>query len=297
PDIIARHGYPSESHTVITEDGYLLNIHRIPGTKSGQRGGQPVFLQHGLLGSSADWIINGNNFARYVYRLLQILSFLLADKGYDVWLGNARGNTYSKAHISIPVESAKYWNFSWHEMGTRDLPAELYYISNITGKPAPVAYMAYIKSPIRYLAPFSSDYAWLAKYLGLNQFLPNEKILKFLAFECELFKVNKEICENLIFIICGFDKHELNEKILPIILTKDPSGTSTKTVIHYAQEVRNSGNFQQFDYGSKGNILQYGTLVPPKYKITNIKRPIYLMYAENDWLASPQVGTLKLICP
>lgn len=63
PQIIARHGYPSQSHTVVTEDGYLLQLHRIPGSKNGKLGGQskPVFLQHGLLGSSADWIINGNN--------------------------------------------------------------------------------------------------------------------------------------------------------------------------------------------------------------------------------------------
>lgn len=61
PQIIARHGYPSETHTVVTEDGYLLQLHRIPGSKNGTLGGPPVFLQHGLLGSSSDWIINGNN--------------------------------------------------------------------------------------------------------------------------------------------------------------------------------------------------------------------------------------------
>ncbi|KAJ8956156.1 hypothetical protein NQ318_020706, partial [Aromia moschata] len=81
--------------------GYILNIHRIPGPKSGKRGGQPVFLQHGLLGNSADWIINGDN----------ALAFLLADQGFDVWLGNARGNMYSKAHVSIPVDNSKFWNF------------------------------------------------------------------------------------------------------------------------------------------------------------------------------------------
>jgi len=60
PQIIRRHGYPSESHVVESEDGYLLTVHRIPGGKDGSKGGQPVYLQHGLLGSSADWILNGN---------------------------------------------------------------------------------------------------------------------------------------------------------------------------------------------------------------------------------------------
>lgn len=61
PQIIKRHGYPSESHVIVTEDGYLLTLHRIPGTKNGKQGNQPVLLQHGLFGSSADWILNGNN--------------------------------------------------------------------------------------------------------------------------------------------------------------------------------------------------------------------------------------------
>lgn len=57
-------------------------------------------------------------------------------------------------------------------------------------------------------------------------------------------------------------------------------------MIHYAQEIKNNGNFQQFDYGADGNLIKYGTTVPPKYNVTNIKTPIYMMYGKNDWLAS-----------
>nr|XP_023020414.1 lipase 3-like [Leptinotarsa decemlineata] len=257
-----------------------------------------------------------------------VLGFLLADKGYDVWLGNARGNVYSKGHISIPVTDSNFWNFSFNEMGTKDLPAAMYYISNSTNKPgeiiyvghsmgttmffvfaslkqqaaknvkimvglAPVAYVSRMKSPIRYLAPFSNDFEWLTKYLGIDQFLPNNKILKLLSFQCEIFKIDKSICENIIFAICGFDKDGFNQDILPVVLNKDPAGTSTKTVIHYAQEIKNNGNFQQFDYGEEGNIIQYGSKNPPTYNITSIRRPIYLMYSMNDWLAD-EVDVLRL---
>lgn len=72
PQIIARHGYPSESHIIVTEDGYLLQLHRIPCSKS-KKCGPPVFLQHGLLGSSADWVINGNNsLGKYTTQLWKI---------------------------------------------------------------------------------------------------------------------------------------------------------------------------------------------------------------------------------
>lgn len=53
--MIRRAGYPAESHVIETDDGYLLTLHRIPG----EHGSKPIFLQHGLLGSSADWIIAG----------------------------------------------------------------------------------------------------------------------------------------------------------------------------------------------------------------------------------------------
>ncbi len=59
--IIAENGYPAESHIVTTEDCYILEMHRIPfGKNSPIVSGEvrpAVFLQHGLLCSSADWVI------------------------------------------------------------------------------------------------------------------------------------------------------------------------------------------------------------------------------------------------
>ena len=43
-----------------------------------------VFLQHGLMASSADWVLSGPGHA---------LAYQLWEAGYDVWLGNFRGNT------------------------------------------------------------------------------------------------------------------------------------------------------------------------------------------------------------
>lgn len=296
---------------VETEDGYLLKVHRIAGDKSGKKGGQPAFLQHGLLGSSADWVLNGDT----------ALAFYLADNGYDVWLGNARGNVYSKAHVSLSPYSPEFWNFSWHEMATKDLPAVLYHISNTTGKAgqilyighsmgttmsfvlssvlpqvakniklivslAPTAFMTHLTSPVKYLAPFTNDLNWIATNLGINQFNPNHKVLKFLAYGCETKNYTKKICENILFVIAGFNEKEFNLTMLPKVFSHDPAGTSTKTVIHYAQEIKADGNFQQFDYGPKGNMQKYGTLNPPLYKLANIKRPVFLMYAENDRVTS-----------
>ena len=73
--ILAYWHYPGESHNVITPDGYNLTIHRIPHANSSKG---VVFLQHCLLCSSADFLLNLPN---------ESLAFILADEGYDVWMG------------------------------------------------------------------------------------------------------------------------------------------------------------------------------------------------------------------
>lgn len=54
------------------------------------------------------------------------------------------------------------------------------------------------------------------------------------------------------------------------------------------------GNFQYFDYGSKENIVRYGQEQPPQYQLQNISTPIALFYAQNDWLAGPEVQIIFL---
>uniref|UniRef100_A0A182NS05 Partial AB-hydrolase lipase domain-containing protein n=1 Tax=Anopheles dirus TaxID=7168 RepID=A0A182NS05_9DIPT len=326
PEIAVRHGYQAESHTLKTADGYLLTLHRLPcgrigcPAQGGKGTGQPVFLQHGLLSSSADWLLSGPDKA---------LAFILADAGYDVWLGNARGNTYSRKHVSFSSDETAFWDFSWHEMAMYDIPAEIDYLYNIRAQErndttrnllyvghsmgttmifallasrpeynerleavfalAPVAFMGHVKSPIRLLAPFSHDIEMILKFFGGNEFMPQNKIIRYLAkYGCELTEAEKYICENTVFVLCGFDKEQYNATLMPVIFGHTPAGTSTKTVVHYAQEIHNEGNFQLFDYGDSENQRRYGRATPPGYNLENISTPIALFYANNDWLAGPK---------
>ena len=37
--------------------------------------------------------------------------YMLHDLGYDVWLGNARGNAYSRKHQNLTLDDKRYWMF------------------------------------------------------------------------------------------------------------------------------------------------------------------------------------------
>ena len=63
--IIASRGYPVEIHEIITEDGYILELHRISygkGQVPNPKIKKPVvFLQHGFLNTDNVWLLTPSN--------------------------------------------------------------------------------------------------------------------------------------------------------------------------------------------------------------------------------------------
>lgn len=80
-------------------------------------------MQHGLIDCSDSFIMNG----------LQSPAFVAAEAGYDVWLGNTRGNRYSKKHVTLSTWfDSTYWDHSFVEIAKYDLPAFIKYIRKTT---------------------------------------------------------------------------------------------------------------------------------------------------------------------
>ncbi|XP_026477717.1 lipase 1-like [Ctenocephalides felis] len=95
--LIENAGYQYEEHIVQTNDGYLVTLHRIVNSNK-----PIVFLNHGILATAAGYITTGP----------KSLGFLLHNSGYDVWMANARGTTYSRSHVSLdPDRDPEFWNF------------------------------------------------------------------------------------------------------------------------------------------------------------------------------------------
>lgn len=312
-DLIFKNGFAVEEHKLETEDGYALLMFRIP------RNGPVVFLMHGLLGSADDFVVAGRESA---------LAYMLADAGYDVWMGNARGNKHSRSHVFLSPSEAAFWDFSWHEIGVYDLPAMIDYILNKTNatflkyvghsqgttaffvmaseRPdyndkiklmvalSPVAFMSNVRSPIiRLLSPGTYILHGLAKSLGLYEFLPDNNLIRALKLlVCGVGRVSEILCSNTLFLMSGYDFPQLNVTNLPVVLGHLPSGASMKQFAHYGQGIL-SNEFRKFDYGANENLARYGVEVPPKYNFNNIMAPVSMFCSESDWLAHP-IDVVKL---
>ncbi|KAK0415632.1 hypothetical protein QR680_012036 [Steinernema hermaphroditum] len=315
PEIISYYEYPVEIITVETKDGYLLQLHRIPFGKNDYKkppSKKPVvFLQHGLLASSADWVTNLPN---------QSAAFLLADAGFDVWMGNVRGNCYSTGHRKYSRKDKEYWQFTWDDMAKYDLDAmitavlnitkrsDLYYIGHSQGTVtmfgklasdpafsskirkffalAPVGSVGHIRGALGYIGKYLvTELQTLFKLFGQYEFLPSTFIQKMFARMVCGFHFENPLCENFLFQIGGPESSQFNQTRLMVYMTHTPAGTSTNNVIHWGQMVR-SGKMQYYDFGcAEENEKHYGTPNPPVYNLSTITTPVYLYWSDADWLA------------
>jgi len=67
-----------------------------------------VLLQHGLEADALQWVINSPELA---------VAFIIANQGYDLWMGNNRGSHYGLGHVEWDPfdehDKELYWTFSY----------------------------------------------------------------------------------------------------------------------------------------------------------------------------------------
>ncbi|KAJ6657777.1 hypothetical protein lerEdw1_001964 [Lerista edwardsae] len=285
-EIIKYWKYPSEKYEILTYDGYYLEVDRIPyGMHSpGNTGPKPVALMlHGVQLEGRCWLANLPN---------NSLGFVLADAGYDVWILNNRGTTWSRRHQYLSIDQEEFWDFSFHEMGIIDLPAAIDFILQKTKQDSlylmgqsqggtlgfiALSVLPELAKKVKLLLAFGPTYT-LTGYSPSKIFLSLPDRLKTYLFICSLIIIREANYENISYLFSP-----LHQSRADVYLGIFPDYTSTKTMVHWGQIAR-SKEFRYFDYGSKNKAV-YNMTTPPLYKIEDVTVPIAVWYAGNDLMA------------
>ncbi|XP_014365456.2 lipase 3 [Papilio machaon] len=313
----ALYGYYTEEHIVVSEDGYILTMFRIPKGKNCDKAvrSPPVLLMHGLLVSSDAWIDSGPEAG---------LAYLIADECYDVWIGNARGNHYSKEHLKYnPKKDPEYWNFTPNEIGVYDAPAIIDYILNNTESKT-LNYIGYSQGGMMFvimcserpgycdkvsqailLHPatrmnstksimfrmFTKYYDTVQPYISSAsdlEALPQGGILQQLTgVLCQNKILADTLCRSIMYLIDSEHPGAVSVPTIQTLSNHFPAGTSVKSMSFYYQRV-STDRFSKYDHGREVNLEVYGAEEPPAYNIKAVNVPVVIIHGENDHLTSPK---------
>ncbi|XP_033003952.1 lysosomal acid lipase/cholesteryl ester hydrolase-like [Lacerta agilis] len=294
PEIIQYWEYPSEEYAILTEDGYYLQANRIPhgincSEKTGHR--SVVLLVADLFLEGRSWIAN---------LPCNSLGFILADAGYDVWILNNRGTTWSRRHKRFSIFQKEFWNFSFHEMAIYDIPAainfilqktkqkSLYYIGHSQGGALGLiafSTMPQLAKKVKLFMAFAPAYT-LVGFSGFFSFLLHlpEALIRLIwgdkeycVLSNEIKAINAKICSHpvidkiclqLLSFLQGSNEKNLNVSRVDVYVGILPDFSSVKTIIHWSQ-VAKSNQFKYFDYGSNNKAV---------YNMITIIRLLHLCY-------------------
>lgn len=271
--------------------------------KPGQ--GRVVLMQHGLIDSSDSWIINSDENSPALF---------LARMGYDVWLGNNRGNKYCKTHKRNELDE-KFWDFSFQQMGRYDLPAIIAKILHETGKTR-ISYVGHSQgtsqmfaalsdpltskfmndhldifiafAPIVYLCNQTNPYLVnlcktgfesVAKMLKVYEIFPghdNDYSKMGRNFQSQLFKSFPSLSQQVYEMSDSNPLYD-NHDLHHKFVLYHPAGSSLRCFEHFKQMImqpKDKPKFMKFDYGKERNLIEYGCEEAPEYDFSLINIPV-----------------------
>ena len=297
--IINNYGYSFEEYELTTNDGYILNLWRIPDKLNSkkkflEKEKEVILLQHGLLDDSFTWFALENN----------SLPFILSNNNYDVFISNIRGNLFSYKHKNKSYDSSDlynklYWNFSFTDMAESDLPTIINFIKEKTKKNK-INYIGHSQGSLIFFLQYMinpdfmensinkfitvgtvpnvnhalSIYVKLFASTNILNYFPFENVFKYdylgelLYYFC---KNQTDYCWNLLSSAFEVRKtYRVNStNLVENLLYFEPGGTSKKNLLHWIQVFKKK-KMQKFDYGKEENLRIYNSEEPPVYNLDNL---------------------------
>jgi len=240
--------------------------------------------------------------------------------GYDVWLTNNRGNTYSRNNTNLkPSFDKAFWNFSFATLGQHDVPANIKYIVQHT-KQQKITYVAHSQgtsqffvaaqdehvkpivdehinlfialSPVSFMKHQTSTLLKIVTDLRLGAVLMDVFPFDFLDMKAEAEIAHffckatlGAICKITVDLLAGTSKRD-NPAAITNLTGHFPAGTSAKSLNHYEQLIVHGG-FRDYDYGKKRNEKIYHTATPPVIDLGKMAVPTALFTGNKDTMADP----------
>ncbi|KAG4984447.1 hypothetical protein JHK87_029196 [Glycine soja] len=271
-ELIIPSGYPCSEYTIQTKDGFLLGLQRVSSSSSlrlrnhGDRG-PPVLLLHGLFMAGDAWFLNTPE---------QSLGFILADHGFDVWVGNVRGTRWSHGHISL-LEKKKGTIISLAAFTQPEIVEKVEAAALLS----PISYLDHVSAPL-VLRMVKMHIDEMILTMGIHQLnFKSEWGASLLVSLCD----TRLSCNDMLSSITGKNCC-FNESRVEFYLEQEPHPSSSKNLNHLFQMIR-KGTYSKYDYGKLKNLIEYGKFNPPKFDLSRIPKslPLWMAYGGNDALA------------
>lgn len=339
-EIILRSGFRYQSHAVVSDDQYHTNLLRVvnPLANHYRLKQPPVMILHGGITDTSTyvwasaiqhfpevWPAKKGHMMRSSNRSL---AFMLANRGFDVWLVPTRGMSEMQQRLAgiyrNTVAALKYYNYSINEIIDYELPRQIDKVLEVTGAKK-VSLMGFSISTPSTLALVSSN----PKYA--------RKVHSYVCMAPLVSAVNTNLLTMMLFAGPGLHlSYETGTKIFTLAMTTDivrstlvkwtksawwryilyhklstlllgPSAkyqtflelpvvghimmpTGFKFVQHFCQ-MQLYGKVQRYDYGARDNMIAYGQKTPPVYNISTLHVKDWIMIqAENDNFSPPDSG-------
>lgn len=328
-ELVYSHGYQLQEYKVLTEDNYIITVHRVvpqnfnPLVYSLVR--KPVIAAHGILLDGASWFINspflhskdscGDNFG-----------FCCIKSGrYDIFVTSARGSRYSD-HEYFLKSDKEFFKYDWDHIAAFDIPAVVDFVRHITGhrtvsyvgfsqgggtmfallaqrpefariiRPfvamAPAVFLGNMQSPMK--VSLALDGKTLPHIPG--QHMLSRQLLND-VFQYGLCRglVGQQLC-SIFLQVCFGASDSTNTTRLSVLFHHFPSPASNWQLAHFGQSVV-TGKFSYFDFGSdEKNFAVYNQKIPPEYPLEQIspELKVAIIYGNTDSMVTVK-DTRKLI--